>query len=103
MNTAAPEFLLDPDARTIRLRGEDVQLAPKEFELLALLLAQPGQVLTRPQISQAIWGRSLESNTISVHVSWLREKLQRFEPLPFRITTVFRVGYRLDRVGYGRP
>jgi len=92
-------LVLDPATRTVELRGEAVPLAPKEFELLALLLAHQGRALTRDQIARAIWSGDVQSNTISVHVRWLREKLERYEPLPFRISTVFSVGYRLDRVG----
>lgn len=91
-------FLLDPAARTIRVYGEAVQLAPKEFELLSLLLAHPGHVLTRERIAQMVWGGHTTSNTISVHIRWLREKFERFEPPPLRIASVFGVGYRLDRL-----
>lgn len=47
-----------------------------------------------------MWGPKFfgERKTVDVHVRWLREKFESFEALPFRITTVYGVGYRLDRI-----
>jgi two-component system phosphate regulon response regulator PhoB len=47
-----------------------------------------------------VWGSNFygDRKTVDVHVRWLREKFERFEAIPFRITTVFAVGYRLDQM-----
>jgi DNA-binding response OmpR family regulator len=93
-------FRIDRAARTVSVDGQEVHLAPKEFDLLSLLLLHAGRVQTRQAILQRIWGSRFfgDAKTVDVHVRWLREKFERFDRLPFRISTVFGVGYRLDRV-----
>jgi len=93
-------FRLDRAARTVRVGAEDVHLSPKEFDLLSLLLGNPGRVLSRSTIIQRVWGSKFfgDHKTVDVHIRWLREKFEPFNTLPFRITTVFGVGYRLDRL-----
>jgi len=93
-------FRLDRAARTVHMSGQEVKLAPKEFELLSHLLAHAGRVQSREHLIRHIWGSNFFGNhkTIDVHVRWLREKFERFEVIPFRITTVFGVGYRLDKL-----
>jgi DNA-binding response OmpR family regulator len=93
-------FRLDRAARTVRASGEDVHLSPKEFDLLSLLLANAGRVLSRSTIIHRVWGSKFfgDHKTVDVHIRWLREKFERFDTMPFRITTVFGVGYRLDRL-----
>ncbi|HZU76756.1 MAG TPA: response regulator transcription factor [Dehalococcoidia bacterium] len=93
-------FRIDRAARTVHIEGTELRLAPKEFDLLSLLLRNPGRVLSRQSIIHAVWGSKFfgDSKTVDVHVRWLREKFESFDRLPFRITTVFGVGYRLDRL-----
>jgi DNA-binding response OmpR family regulator/8-oxo-dGTP pyrophosphatase MutT (NUDIX family) len=93
-------FSLDRGARIVRMHGEEVRLAPKEFDLLSHLLAHSGRVQSRERLIQAVWGTSYygDRKTVDVHVRWIREKFEGFDSLPFRITTVFGVGYRLDRL-----
>ena len=92
-------FRFDRGARTVHVNGDEVRLAPKEFDLLSLLLLNSGKVQSRDAIIQRVWGSNFygDSKTVDVHIRWLREKFQRFDTLPFRITTVFGVGYRIDR------
>ncbi|HEY0411497.1 MAG TPA: response regulator transcription factor [Candidatus Dormibacteraeota bacterium] len=94
------DFTLDRGARIVRMNGDEVRLAPKEFDLLSYLLAHPGRVQSRERLIQAVWGSNFfgDRKTVDVHVRWLREKFEGFAALPFRITTVFGVGYRLDRL-----
>jgi len=93
-------FTIDRGARTVHVDGDEVRLAPKEFDLLSLLVLTSGKVQSRSAIIQRVWGSKFfgDYKTVDVHVRWLREKFERFETLPFRITTVFGVGYRLDRL-----
>jgi DNA-binding response OmpR family regulator len=93
-------FRLDRAARTVRVGADSVHLSPKEFDLLSLLLANAGRVLSRSTIIHRVWGSKFfgDHKTVDVHIRWLREKFERFDTLPFRITTVFGVGYRVDRL-----
>jgi DNA-binding response OmpR family regulator len=93
-------FRIDRGARTVHVNSEEVRLAPKEFDLLSLLVLNAGKVQSRSLIIQRVWGSKFfgDHKTVDVHVRWLREKFERFETLPFRITTVFGAGYRLDRL-----
>jgi two-component system response regulator RegX3 len=93
-------FRIDRAARTVHVGDDELRLAPKEFDLLSLLLLNAGRVLSRPTIIQRVWGTKFygDAKTVDVHVRWLREKFENFDMLPFRITTVFGVGYRLDRL-----
>jgi DNA-binding response OmpR family regulator len=94
------DFRFDRGARSVRVGQEDLRLSPKEFDLLSFLLANPGRVHSREQLIRRVWGPKFfgERKTVDVHVRWLREKFEPFEALPFRITTVYGVGYRLDRI-----
>lgn len=84
---------LDPAARSARLGDAPLELSLREFDLLALLLAQPGRPLSREQIENALygWGEEVESNAVEVHVHHLRKKLG-----PDWIKTLRGVGYLLD-------
>ncbi len=81
---------LDPAAHRVTLRGEPVELSPREFAVLQELLENAGRVLSRRQIEQALygWDDSLASNAVEVHVHHLRRKLG--EDL---IRTIRGVGY----------
>jgi two-component system response regulator RegX3 len=98
-------FRIDRAARTIHVEQVELRLAPKEFDLLSLLLRNTGRVLSRQAIIAAVWGNRFygDPKTVDVHVRWLREKFEPFAQVPFRITTVFGVGYRLDRIGAAEP
>ncbi len=93
-------FRLDRAARIAKVGREEVHLSPKEFDLLSVLLANAGRVLSRSTIIHRVWGSKFfgDHKTIDVHIRWLREKFEGFDTVPFRITTVFGVGYRLDRL-----
>jgi DNA-binding response OmpR family regulator len=77
-------------------RGErELELAPKEFALLALLMREPGRVLTRERIMSEVWDTNWfgSTKTLDMHVSWLRRKLGD----PPVISTVRGVGFRYER------
>ena len=79
--------------------GEAVPLKPKAFELLAFLLRNPGQVFTRDQLLERVWGYDYagESRTVDVHVHWLRGELEEDPATPVFLQTVRGVGYVLRR------
>jgi DNA-binding response OmpR family regulator len=87
---------IDPDRRTVELRGKPVEVTYVEFELLRTLAAYPGRVFSRRALLEAVWGDAAyrEPRTIDVHVRHLREKLERDPSEPDLILTVRGAGYR---------
>jgi len=79
--------------------GELVPLKPKVFELLAYLLRHPGQVLTRDQLLEHVWGYDYagETRTVDVHVHWLRAAIEPAPSQPVYLHTVRGVGYVFRR------
>lgn len=81
------------------LRGsENLNLPPKEFDLLAELIRHKGAVLTRDLLLQRVWGFDFagDSRTVDVHIRWLREKIEDDPANPRRIETVRGLGYRFS-------
>jgi DNA-binding response OmpR family regulator len=90
------EVVIDLPRRAVEVRGQPVQLTFVEFELLALLAAEPGIVFSRRQLLERIRGSAdyREPRTIDVHVRHLREKIERDAREPELILTVRGAGYR---------
>jgi DNA-binding response OmpR family regulator len=88
---------VDPGMRTVALDGEEVSLTQREFDLLAFLAANPGQVFSRDQLMEAVWNFPFyeDTSTVTVHVRRLRAKLGDDPAKPRFIETVWGVGYRL--------
>ncbi len=86
---------IDLDGRQVFCRGQEVELQPKQFELLRYLMQNRGTVLTRDQLLQNVWGYDYvgDTRTVDVHVRWLREKLEEDPANPRLIQTVRGVGY----------
>jgi hypothetical protein len=97
--SAADRVRLDRPSRSMQVDDHGVPLAPREFDLLAHLLDHPGQALTREALLRAVWPASSsgDARTLRVHVNAIRAKLDRLG-LAVRITTLHRVGYRLDHL-----
>jgi DNA-binding response OmpR family regulator len=91
----AGEITLDPSRHLLLVRGHDVQLAPKEFSLLHVLMENKGRIVTRQMLLEKVWGYDFEGEhqTISVHVRWLREKVELDPNNPRHIITVRSRGY----------
>jgi two-component system, OmpR family, alkaline phosphatase synthesis response regulator PhoP len=87
------DLLIDAGRREVRVGREEVQLAPKEFDLLWELLDHKGLVLTRDQLLERVWGYTFagDTRTVDVHVRQLRRKLGDASP----IVTVWGVGYKV--------
>jgi DNA-binding response OmpR family regulator len=79
--------------------GEVLPIKPKAFELLAFLLRHPGQVFTRDQLLEHVWGYDYagETRTVDVHVHWLRSQIEEDAGHPAFIHTVRGVGYVFRR------
>jgi two-component system response regulator RegX3 len=91
---------LDTARHEVAVRGERVALPLKEFELLELLLANAGRVLTRDVLIDRVWGPNYygDTKTLDVHVKRLRAKVEDDPGKPERIVTVRGVGYRYEKV-----
>jgi two-component system response regulator RegX3 len=89
---------LDPDRHEVVVRGEEVSLPLKEFELLELLLANAGRVLTRETLIDRIWGADYvgDTKTLDVHVKRLRAKVEDDPSNPRRIVTIRGLGYKYE-------
>jgi DNA-binding response OmpR family regulator len=85
---------IDSGRREVTVDGEEIQLAPKEFDLLWELLDHRGLVLTRDQLLERVWGYTFagDTRTVDVHVRQLRRKLGDASP----IVTVWGVGYKVS-------
>lgn len=93
---AVGDVTLDPKAHVVHVRSERVDLAPKEFELLRLLMANAETVLSTDYLLQAVWGEEFagEQQVLYVHMGWLRERIEQDPRRPSRILTVRGVGYK---------
>jgi two-component system, OmpR family, response regulator RegX3 len=94
----AGDVRVDLDTRRVFVRGDEVHLRRKEFELLALLVENAGRVLTRDVLIDRVWGSDYigDTKTLDVHVKRLRSRIEVDPSRPVLITTVRGVGYRFD-------
>jgi two-component system response regulator MtrA len=88
---------IDADRHEVLVRGQPVELAPKEFDLLFALASRPNELLTRDELLARVWGYdgSAGSRTLDVHVGRLRRKIERDRAHPELVLTVPRLGYKL--------
>ena len=89
------QLYLNPSAHVVMVDGEPVELTYKEFEMLYMLMSNPGRVFTRQQFLTCIWDQDYdgETRTVDVHIRNLRQKLG---PCGNYINTVRGVGYRME-------
>jgi two-component system response regulator RegX3 len=92
------DVALDSERHEVVVRGKPVQLPLKEFELLELLLANAGRVLTRDTLIDRIWGTDYvgDTKTLDVHIKRLRSRVEDDPSKPTRIITIRGLGYRYD-------
>jgi phosphate regulon transcriptional regulator PhoB len=87
---------LDLDRHEVSVGEQAIELAPKEFDLLAYLMRHAGRIRTREQILGAVWGDDtyIDHRTVDVHMRWLRTKIEDDPTNPQRLVTVRGVGYK---------
>ena len=92
---------MDVDRHVVTVRGDQVQLPLKEFELLEVLLRNAGRVLTRMQLIDRVWGADYvgDTKTLDVHIKRLRAKIEADPAKPRHIVTVRGLGYKFESVG----
>jgi two-component system response regulator ResD len=90
------DMTIDPRARQVFVRGEEITLTHREFDVLLFLARHPGQAFSRNQLMDAIWQYSFytDTSTVTVHIRRLRAKIEADPGEPRHIQTVWGVGYR---------
>jgi DNA-binding response OmpR family regulator len=85
-------------SHTVTLGGAELDMKPREFDLLALLVANKGRAFTRDQILERLWGQDYigDTRTVDVHIRWIRQKIEAGPGSPNRIVTIRGVGYRFQ-------
>lgn len=93
------DITVDPKTRQVWVAEKEVTLTAKEFELLWFFMNHPGQVFTRDQVLDNVWGFDFfgDASTVTVHVRRLREKIEKRPTKPEYILTVWGVGYKFAR------
>jgi DNA-binding response OmpR family regulator len=90
-------LVIDREAYTVHLRGQEVELTPKEFDLLVTLAERPGRVRTREYLLETVWGYTggVQTRTLDMHIRRLREKLEEDPSHPQLIETIIGIGYKI--------
>ncbi len=92
-----PGLIVDKSNYTITVNNKELEIPPKEFELLYFLAANPNKVFTRDQLLEKVWGFDFfgDSRTVDVHIKRLREKVD-VESADWQLKTVWGVGYKFE-------
>ncbi len=93
---AVGDLSFDPRRNKVSVGDKSVELTPKEYMILALLASHPGEIFTREQLTEAVWGKEYagETTSIAVFIRRIREKIEVDPSKPTYIQTVWRAGYR---------
>ena len=90
---------LDQYSKEVKVDGRSVQLRPKEFQILEMLMSTPGRVYSANQIYEHIWNEeAINTTTIMVHIRKLREKIEINPKQPKYLKVVWGVGYKIEKV-----
>jgi two-component system, OmpR family, response regulator len=89
---------IDFARHTVSRSGTAIDLSPKEFDLLAFLIKNRGQVFSRDQLLEKVWGYDYagDTRTVDVHIRWLRQKIEADPATPGRLLTVRGIGYKFE-------
>ncbi len=92
-----PGLVINKSNYTVKLNGNDIDMPPKELELLFFLASNPNKVFTREQLLENVWGFDFfgDTRTVDVHIKRLREKIEIGE-YKWQIKTVWGVGYKFE-------
>lgn len=90
------DLAIEPDNYTVKVKGAEIRLRPKEFELLRLMAAHPGTLFNRKELAERVWGYGFSaSRTIDVHIKRIRDRIENASDFTY-IKTVHGVGYRFQ-------
>ena len=95
-----PPFVLNPKSNEIKMGNENIKLTTKEFDLALFLFQNRGRILSRGHVLESVWGQraDLNTRTVDTHVSILRQKLHLRPQNGWRLSTIYRHGYRLEEI-----
>jgi DNA-binding response OmpR family regulator len=98
-NLTSGDLVIDLLGHEVAVKGQNIDLSSKEFDLLRILANHPGQVLSREQLLNLVWGNDFygDNRTVDVHIRWLREKIEKDPGDPKYILTVRGVGYKFKK------
>jgi len=96
---AVGDLRMDIEGRQVHLKDKIIELSPKEFTLLKVLMQNAGKTLSTETLLNKVWGSDFSGDikTVAVHVRWLRQKIESDPKAPMILETVQRSGYRLNR------
>ena len=92
------DLVVDTVRHQVTLKGAPLNLTPKEFELLSFLMQGKGQVFSREQLMEKVWGYTFDGSkrTVDVHMRWLRQKIEDNPETPKILMTVIGFGYKFE-------
>lgn len=93
------DLILDTESKQVFLKGQEVILTLREFSILELLMNSPNKVFTRENIFESVWNNEFlgDDNTVNVHISNLRSKLNKIDSDADYIKTVWGIGFKLNQ------
>jgi DNA-binding response OmpR family regulator len=92
-------YAIDVIDHTISLHGKKIELTRKEFDLATFFFARIGQLVSRDELLSKVWGRvGIETRTVDNHISRLRHSLSLRADNGFKLSTIYSLGYRLERI-----
>ena len=91
------DLMVNLSEHRVMVGERQVELSPKEFKILAMLMSTPGRVFSREELLEQVWGLDFygDTKTVDVHIRWLREKIEDDPSSPKYVQTVRGFGYRL--------
>lgn len=93
------DLILDKDTKQVTIHGQELHLTLKEFQILELLMSQPGRVFSSEQIYESIWNEiAINTDTIMVHIRRLRKKIEEDPKNPESIKVVWGIGYKIEKL-----
>ena len=94
------DVLIDPERHVVTIRDEVAKLPLKEFELLYVLMANAGRVMTRENLIDRVWGSDYfgDTKTLDVHIKRLRSKVESDPAIPANIVTIRGLGYKYEKL-----
>ena len=98
LEIAFPNLVINMSTYLVTYNGKDIEMPPKEIELLYFLASHPNKVFTRDQLLEQVWGFDYfgDSRTVDVHIKRIREKLTGCEEYGWHIKTIWSVGYKFE-------